>query len=73
MSIAGGSAQERKIAVELRLDPVNPCGDALGAKYKGEKYRRNYKTYLVRPCMDYTWFPLTRLHPFLFCTYKITI
>ena len=34
MSIAGGSVQERKIAVELRLDPVNPCGGALGAIHR---------------------------------------
>ena len=47
MSIAGGSAQERKIAVELWLDPVNPCGDALGAKYKGEKYRKKLQNVLL--------------------------
>ena len=37
MSIAGGIVQERKMAVELRLDPVNPCGGALGAMYNGDK------------------------------------
>ena len=37
MSIAGGSVQERKMAVELRLDPVNPCGGALGAICNGDK------------------------------------
>jgi len=31
MSIAGGGDQERKMAVELWLDPENPCGGALGA------------------------------------------